>query len=197
MDFPVDTLYYMAHRENVPSILEKGILCHTEVQGIEHIDFSTSGVQLRRLQFHDYVPLYFNVHTPMQYVLTHEAKGKKAVIEQNDLVFILFKAQTIFSIPNIQFTDGNAADGETTFYKELKDLEKLDWSEILKRNGCYTSELKRVKAAEVLVPSHIPPDYFHEIVCYSSDTIDYIKEKVKKDNIQTNIPIVIDSSLYY
>jgi hypothetical protein len=191
----------MAPKMNMPSILDKGILCHNKAQGIEHIDFSLYGVQKRRLPYHDYVPLYFNTHTPMQYVLTHDVKGRKAVIEQSDLVFILFKAQTIFSIPNVQFTDGNAADRESTLYKEMTDLGKLDWPVILEKNRCYNSELKRKKAAEVLVPSRIPPEYFQKIACYDGDAIDYIKENVEKNNIQTlqrhNIPIIIDSVLYY
>jgi len=36
-------------------------------------------------------------------------------------------------------------------------LDKLDWNTILNKKNGYTSEYKRKKAAEVLVPDFVPP----------------------------------------
>ncbi len=79
--YGIDCLYYMLHIENVPLVMTKGILSYNKVRAISHISFADISVQRRRdnlyiqgenRHIHDYVPLYFTTHTPMQYVLTQK-----------------------------------------------------------------------------------------------------------------------------
>ena len=174
--YGIDHLYYIAPVSNIPSILARGILSFNRVQKIEHQDFSMRYVQKRReeeipgtgKEIHDYVPLYFATHTPMQRVLIFGTKNKPRSISCIELAFIVLNGSSIFQQPGVIFTDGNAASEKTGFYTNLADLEKLDWDIIRRRSGT-TRDYKRKKAAEVLVPNFIPVTYFNKIVVFNED----------------------------
>ena len=73
-EYGIDHLHYIAPIVNMPSILFRGILSYNKVQKIKHVNYAPWEVQQRRdspipdigKMIHDYVPLYFAIHTPMQ-----------------------------------------------------------------------------------------------------------------------------------
>lgn len=204
--YGIDHLHYMAPMENVPSILDHGILSNNRAKHIDHKDFSAQDVQLQRKFIisgtfrtpHNYVPLYFATNTPMQYVITTPAftKNRNRVTNNNDLIFIELDAIKIFKLHGVIFTDGNVAASKTCFYKDIADLDKLDWNTINSPNQypyCYDSEWKRKKGSEVLVPDAIPVTFFTRIVAFSDEAIQKLSEmnnKLSKYNCS------IDSSHY-
>lgn len=206
--YNIDHLHYMAPIENIPSILQKGILCHNMIKIVSHHDFSLRSVQKKRAKtiieegnqsLHDYVPLYFATHTPMQYVLTQ----KNCSIEQANLIFIEVDAIAVFQISGTIFTDGHAAKA-TAFYDDISVLDKLDWNIIFNIPNCYSEEYKYKKAAEVLVPKRVPSKYFNRIVTYShevkNELIKRIRLFARKNNTTTNLlkfHIDIDPTHYY
>jgi hypothetical protein len=172
--YGVEHLYYMAHLDNVSSILDRGILSHNKVKELTHYDFSLGWMQEQREKIvpvsgkplHDYAPLYFATHTPMQYILTHENKWDHPVIPQPELVFIRVDPVKVFKSKNVVFTDGNAGRFRANFYRDLANLDKLDWQVLRRRKNVGTySKLK--KCAEVLVPDVIPTKWFTDVVVYS------------------------------
>lgn len=172
--YGIECLYYMLPLENVSTVMKRGILSYNKAKSLPHRSFADASVQWRRdhliipgadRHIHDYVPLYFTTHTPMQYVLT---QGANRVIEQGDLVFIEVDAVRAFSTPGTVFTDGNVASGETYIYTDLECLSELDWHVVREVPNCYSREYKRKKAAEVLVPDHIPSDYFLRVVVFDA-----------------------------
>lgn len=159
-------LYYMAPMTNVRSIVARGILSHNQVpeQGLKATSFADLGVNHRREKksvpecgrsLHDFVPLYWATHTPMQYVITMKPKGPKG-IAQDDLVFIVMNAQDILEMDGVMTTNGNAADDNAQFYAGGGAIPKLDW-DVIKTSNCFSKTWKFLKAAEVLVPDCIPP----------------------------------------
>ena len=92
----VQNLHYMSHRENMLSILRRGILSYSRAAQIPHCDCSDPSVQLHRefvvqvsnRKLHEYACLYFATHTPMQYVLTQGTARRPAVMYEEDLVFV-------------------------------------------------------------------------------------------------------------
>ncbi|MBI5047808.1 MAG: DUF4433 domain-containing protein [Deltaproteobacteria bacterium] len=204
--YGIDHLHYMAPIENIPSILDQGILSNKRAKHIDHKDFSDQEIQLQR-KFtimgtlrtpHDYVPLYFATHTPMQYVITTPAftKNRNRVTNNNDLIFIELDAIKIFKIHGVVFTDGNVAASRTCFCTDIADLDELDWNTINSPNQwpyCYDSEWKRKKASEVLVPDAIPATFFTRIVVFSNEAIQKLSEMTNK---LSKYNCSIDSSHY-
>jgi hypothetical protein len=61
------------------------------------------------------------------------------------------------------FTDGNAAARKTRFFSKLEDIDQYPWKEVNRDrwSGLFWSaekriEMKRKKAAEVLIQTHLP-----------------------------------------
>ena len=178
--YGIDHLHYMAPMDNAALILVHGILSYNNAKAVPHRSVALVSVQEWResmipgtgKRIHDYVPLYFATHTPMQYVITTPApmRGRAMVLKQRDLVFIEVDATKVFSLLGVIFTDGNAASNETNFYSDISDLDKLDWDSIWRPNTfphCYDPEWKRKKASEVLVPDRMPIEFFSSIVVFS------------------------------
>jgi hypothetical protein len=178
----IDCLYYMLPIENVPKVMRTGILSYNKVKSLPHRSVADKFVQSRRdylishlgrdKHIHDYVPLYFCTHTPMQYVVTQSVNR---VVDQKDLTFIEIDPARVFSTRGVIFTDGNAASNTTSFYSDMADLSNLDWHVIHEVHNCYWREYKRKKAAEVLVPDHVPVDFFLRVVVFDAE----VKRKLK------------------
>jgi hypothetical protein len=158
--YKVHCLYSLQHVRNLRSIESYGILSRCRVQslGLQAVDISDRNVQWGRMfrrigerSLHEYVPLFFRPLTPMQYVVCVQ-KGMR------DEVALIEVDVSVFALPGVIFTDGNARSHDTRFYEELDDLEKLDWN-ILDIPNAWSKEYKRKKSAEVLVPDAVPPGY--------------------------------------
>jgi len=184
--YGVDHLHYIAPMANIPSILARGILSYNSVEKMEHINYAPWDVQKRReeeipgfgKQIHDYVPLYFATHTPMQRVLTRKTKKGLPPLTQEELVFVEVKID-VFKIEGVVFSDGNAASSETKFYTEFEDFSKLDWK-IIHNPKCYSRNYKRKKTAEVLIPDNVPIQYFRGIIVHSLETMETLIKKTKE-----------------
>ena len=209
--FGVNYLYYLTHIDNVPSILANGILSYTRVERIPHLNIANQGVQYLRDRIipginrplHDFVPLFFATHTPMQYKLVFGNKYSKGELEPEDLVIIKLNAPEVFKLPKVIFTDGNAAAKMTTFYSDLSDLDKLDWH-IIHNKQCWSNYYKWKKSAEVLVYSKVPYECFNQIIVCSDKSkenlIRVARTYAKGNNTSThlsNIDIEVDNALWY
>lgn len=206
--YGITYLHYMTHIDNAPLIIKYGILSYNKVlqMGLNHRDISDTIVQDRRAvrklpnkkTVHDYVPLYFSTQTPMQYVVTHQAatRGRDQVTQEDVLIFIDIEPSKIFELNGIIFSDGNAASSKTKFYSKLDDFDKLDW-DVLKGSGdyrstggkCYSSEWKRIRSSEVLVPDCISPELFACIVLRSKDSATRLFNSVNKVTSWSGIPM--------
>lgn len=217
-------LYFMADLRNLPSIMDKGILSYNKVRQLklEHRDFSDSDMQERREKkiipvsgrpLHDYAPLYFATHTPMQYILTHANQRNHPTISQGLLGFIKVDAIKVFSTMGVVFTDGNAGRYRANFYTSLLDLDQLRW-DIIAKKKVFGNDTKLWKCAEVLVPDYIPPDYFSEVSVFSEDALKCLhllleanflskqddQSEMKSDSpymIEVPCNIAVDETLYY
>ena len=165
----VDHLHYMAPLATMPLIAAQGILsynCRLRIaqspqmqellEALGSRSIADPLVQMRRhcrtvdgVSVHDMVPLYFAVHTPMQYVVTRDSSTTIAFAEVD--------VEKVFSINGTLFTNGNAAADDTSFYNTVEGLREIDWSIVFKRRGS-SKKYKRLKCAEVLVPDMIPQD---------------------------------------
>lgn len=173
---PFGGLFYTAHLNNIKSILEFGILSHNLVyqQGIANVDISNQQVNARRNRvesslggnIHDFAPLYFNPKNPMLYVLCMNGK-------REDLILLKINPH-ILLVDNVAFSDGNAAVQTTTFYKNIEDFNKLNWTIIKDNYWTNYPDGKRIKCSEVLVYQKIPVYYITDLFVYNESTLNKI-----------------------
>jgi hypothetical protein len=160
-----ETLYYMTAMNNILTISLFGILPRNKLEKSTLKAVSRSiddrSVNARRgdrtifgRSLHDFVPLYWATHTPMQYVVTKATDR----IADNELVFIVLNSSLVNCLKPIVTTDGNAANDDTSFYEGWGAVPYLDVS-ILNCRKCLSKEYKRKKSAEVLVGETIPPEF--------------------------------------
>lgn len=202
--FQVKTLYYMAHRHNVESILKLGILPFKAIKGnakkgneIARVRIDDSVVQKQRAaknpfgkNLHEYVPLYFMTKTPMQWVVTHKAPSRQSVIRPSDVVFIDVSTDVLRET-GVVFSDGNASKELTKFYNKPEDLAKLNWQGMRMSPVKYkydAEEWKRIRASEVLVPGGVGVKYFKRMVCFSSK----IQEELGVFAKRVGVPVELD-----
>ncbi len=150
--YGVRALWYVTHINNLPSILQYGILCRNEVlkQKLDFKDISDPSVQRWRRWTHNYVPLFLVDNTPMLYVCCQKYPNEIILLEI-DL--------TIADTKGVRFSDGNIASCETKVYENPRDLVNLDWKIILDRRGAFGKEWKRKRSAELLVPQRVPQEF--------------------------------------
>lgn len=183
-------LYYIAHQQNLGSILEHGILSHTLVAqaGLGHVDVSDPGAQQWRAlpepvfgrPIHAYVPLYFNPRNPMLYVRRKQ---------QHDLVMLCLSTKAVETAEQALFTDGNAACRNTHFsasFDVLKPaepvLEAAYWHNF--------PEGRRMRCAEALVLDRVAPHFIDRVACNNLPLAQRLQQ-------QYGLAAAVDKSLFF
>jgi hypothetical protein len=159
-------LHFITSIDNLESILERGILSHDKAAKIPHKSVALEDVQDRRRGkrvpngdlLHSYANLYMHARNPMMSYLTKN--------NHSDLVVIRVST-AVLDIDGAVITDGNSASDGTRFFPSPDGLASLDsalvfakyWTDLV--DGAYwpNKEKKRVRNAEVLVPSLVPSTY--------------------------------------
>ena len=159
----ITELHFITPIVNVPSILERGILCHRRAQELPHVSIANGDVQARRENkpiagagrgLHDYANLYFDAHNPM-------LSRRRA---ENDRICVLRIAPTVLDLPDVIVSDRNAARGWARLSPVQEGVAMLDREQVfaefwLHDDPLEQDEHKGVKCAEVLVPDRIAPQY--------------------------------------
>lgn len=183
-------LYYMAHYENLGSILERGILSHALMAqaGLVHVDISLPGAQQWRARpepvfgcaIHAYVPLYFNPRNPMLYLRRHQ---------QHELVVLCVSADAVKTAEQALFTDGNAACRDTRFSAGFDVvnpaapvLEAAYWNDF--------PDGRRMRCAEALVLDCVAPHFIEGVACNNFRLARHLQQ-------QYGLPVGVDNSLFF
>lgn len=155
-------VYNIMPIENIPSVLQHGILCFDQMKQLHHSSIAMSEVQERRnkveipngYSLHQYANLYFSYHNPMLYKRQNLA----------DKLCVLALSARVMDIEGCVFADRNAATSLVRFYSPIAGMENLDFDKIHARfwtdpNPLIAREKKAIKCAEVLIPHSISPEY--------------------------------------
>ena len=186
--YSIEYLYHMTHINNLPSILEYGLLAHGNSYQKE--DISNIEVNNRRGQedpiyhrpIHDYVPFYFSPRNPMLY-------SRREM--QNTIVILKFKREIILK-DGILFTDGNASSGGTYFSDDISNLGMIDWKCIYAEYWSDFYDGKRKKMAEVLVPNFVSTDNIEAIICNNN-----ILKAIVDELVQNKIKSSVETNFYF
>jgi len=193
----VYSLFYICGFENIPSILQMGILSrnYSMKKNIEFIDISLSEVQRHRkkhmkdnynLNIHDFACLFFISHTPMlRNVCFSQYKDHEIAIIQLD-------PRLMDDLDNVFFTDRSCARKNFNLYNNLEDLNILNWEYITKDYDLIFSaikpeevyEFKGIRGAEVLISEKIDPYYIIPEIIVKSEKA---KESLSKLLLEKNL----------
>jgi hypothetical protein len=156
-------LHYIAPIENLPSILEHGILSNRRAARLTHVSVAMKEIQDRRQDkkipgarpLHDYANLYFDAHNPML--------SKRR--DQNDGICVLRIDPAILDVSGVIVADRNAASGYVRFYPAADGIRALDREMVYARFWINAADpfdemiRKSVKCAEALVPDKLEPQF--------------------------------------
>lgn len=190
--YDIQYLYHMTSIENLNSIIRNGLLSHNEAyrRGLIQVDISDSDVQGRRanraienIPLHEYVPLYFSPKNPML------CRRKEL---QDDIAILGIDSQLLLQT-NVIFSDGNAAAGETRFYRGVQMLNQLRWDVIRAQYWNDFEDGKRIKCAEILVYPTVAPNRIKAVFCRSQKHSNIILAAIQGNDIIGRV----DPDLYF
>ena len=179
-------LYRMTHIENIPHILQFGIVHHSSsnrnpnfvsIGDWSLIDYRSKKpvfVGNKTIILGDFIPFYFGVRMPMLYVIQHGGNFVEKARKAEEIVYVVVPLEKIVGSGSLYyFSDGHATDSLTTFYdaNSIKELPSIiDWDAVKSRfwsgDGIET-DIKRRKQAEFLVKEDLPANSIVGFVCYN------------------------------
>lgn len=187
-------LYNIMPIENIPSVLQYGILCHEEAERIVHDSVALEDVQAKResvivlggMPLHRYANLYFDMHNPMLYKRKNQAEE----------LCILVLSATVLDIEGCVVTDRNAAARIARFLSPDIGLERIDFNLVYAKywnNGSETERInhKAIKCAEVLIPERIDSSFIESAIVVDT----FVKDMLVKKGFQR--PIKADPQVFY
>ncbi|ROL93207.1 DUF4433 domain-containing protein [Pseudomonas protegens] len=198
MSHRVVELHCIMPIENLPSVLERGILSHDGAEKLAHRSVAKQEIQDRRvgktvpngLRLHQYANLYFCARNPMLYLRQPEHPNL-CVVRIN---------RTVLSTPNAVLSDQNAATDYVRFYPYPFGMERINfdyvfadwWSD---ENQITMWQKKAAKCAEALIPNVVNPQDI--IGFYTCD--EQTKQRVETvlRGLQCALPVTTNPHLFF
>ncbi len=188
-------LHYIAPIENVPSIMEHGILSNRRAAQVPHRSVAMQEIQERRQDkqipnarpLHEYVNLYLDAHNPML------SKCRA----HNDCICVLRVDHAVIDMPGVIVTDKNAAKDYVRFYTVREGLQALNKDLVfarfwLNRDDPFDEQYRRgVKCAEVLVPDAV--DAGRIVGAYVANQ----RALAAFEALGTRLPVTINDSMFF
>lgn len=206
MDRKINWAFRMVHIDNVPHILEYGIV--REDSPFRNPNYREIGdksiIELRKdLTFNNqslkgYIPFYFGPRGPMLYKLQC-GSDKNLRCNPEDIIYLAIKIQELIQKKvECVFTDGHAINKITKYYhgKLLQDLNQyvlyediwaIQWADI------YNPDLKRKKEAELLIKDDLHKDFIQCWVVYNENA----KNKLINFGVNSNIIYINPNRKFY
>jgi hypothetical protein len=155
-------VYNITAIDNIPSIIENGILCYDAAKKLLHYSIALNAVQERRervtipngLRLHCYANLYFDYNNPMLY-------KRKDMAEK---ICVLAVDTSILNNPSCIFSDRNAATDLVKFYPASEGVNQIDFEKVFAQYWNHDDPYehlnhKAIKCAEILIPQCVSYEY--------------------------------------
>src|SRR3990172_2835459 len=196
----IEALYYICHIENLPSIIEKGILCYNKAKKLRPETIYNPDVKERRKnklipfgrtgkKLHDYANLYFNPRNAMM----------SAIRDRHAELCVLSIDANILNSQGVVVSDQNAASDYVRFYP-AKFLVKLDEELILARDWRHDDPIEKFKrrsavCAEVLVPDKVSSSYITGVYVSCNETYRKVRKLLASSSLYNRV--FIDNDLFF
>ncbi len=191
LELNITRLYYLAHIDNLPLLLQRGILSQ-KIRSEENILYTRIAdmdiVNMRKDILTDdgkslwsYANLFFQPRNPMLYRVINE-KGKQKIV-----VFII--ENTVLQEQGIFITDGIAANSQTKFYRLSEGLEMFQAHQEIIQSDSWISwnhdpDLRHKLMAECLVPNRVDPKHIQHFIVADHVVANSLRNHLSSTNIQ-------------
>jgi O-acetyl-ADP-ribose deacetylase (regulator of RNase III) len=195
----IKNLYYITHVENIPSIIEHGIMAHdlVEREGINYTPVYDSQIVANRRDkkapnnqsLWTFANLYFQPRNPMMYRVIHE--------KDKDNIAVIGVRRDVLNLPGVYVSTGNAASMPSEILpvdQGLKVVERM-WSIIRSEWWREEDGSKRKIMAECLVPERVPPDLIDTVYVNKYLTADQVKLDIER--FGGNIAVIPEPSMFF
>lgn len=178
----VKSLFYITHRDNLPSILRAGILSHLLVQqrGLESVSIYDEDIVRSKKDrilpdgrsLWSFANVYFQARNPMLYRVLHEWDASE--------IAVVGVKPSVLSMPGAYIALGNAASRITPILPAAEGRRELVriWPIIQSEYWDARDGSKRTIMAECLVPDHIPPEAIHSVFVANHEEAEEFKRLV-------------------
>lgn len=198
--------FRITHIDNIPYILEKGLLrANSSDRSDDFVNIGDpqviklrSDMIIRNIRLGDYIPFYLGPRSPMLYVIQHGYNGVRRQ-EPQDIVYCVLRLDDVIKGDlECAFTDGHALSALTNYYgkEQLVNIDKIvNYDDVYAsqwNNNDSDIDLKRRKEAELLIKEDISPEYIRGYIVYN----DKAKEMLKSFGIAENM-IVVAPNYYF
>jgi len=205
-------VYRMIHFKNLDYILQNGIYSRNSKKfDPAYINIGSNAIIEHRdkiavkcypnTMVNEYIPFYFGVRTPMLYKIKTGHGITK--VPQDEILYLVCKFDDIANSGLIWcFTDGNAAQYISCFYKSVIDIDKLDWRSIhaeewTDNNSDGDHDRMRKKHSEFLVKDHLPVEFIKGIVVQSENRGLEVKKLIEKYDLDIKVHVDNVFKFYY
>lgn len=192
-------LFHITHRENLPTILARGLHSNNECTrlNLKYRSIADEGIQARRSvadiavgprgTIHDYVPFFFGARPTMLYAV-------KFKVPQEDILYLLIQWR-LLDLPTTVFTDGHAATFGTKFYCGSQYLGMIDQAAAGATQWAEPAELRRKKAAEVLAWKSVPLEFIAFIATLNQEAKERVERTIQAKKL--SIGVLVAPEYYY
>lgn len=181
----IKSLYYITHTDNLPSILQRGILSHAMVEqlGLPFAPVYDAAIVTRRrdrltpngVSLWEFANLYFQPRNPMLYRVLAE--------RDEDHIAVIGVRPQVLDLPGTLVSTGGAAhslsdivpasEGIAIITREIWPVLASDWWR--EEDGS-----KRKIMAECLVPRYVPPDLIQTVYVANCRTAERIRNEINR-----------------
>jgi hypothetical protein len=186
----VNELHYIAHFDNVASILDRGVLSHRLAAKVGHRSVASEEVQAIRaakvvpngLPLHRYANFYFDARNSMMSKIRHE----------NPEIAVLRIDPAALDIEGVVVADRNAA-GPARFFDSAEGVASLDESAVYARWWTQSLAAKQRRCAEVLVPHRLGPEFIRGAYVMDQDCAERLERLIAPRDFE----IVVNPDLFF
>lgn len=202
-------IWRIVHRDNLPWIFENGLHCgNSQHQSESWVNIGNQELIDKRQKhsvlmppggtLNDYVPFYF---TPFSVMLKNIHSGRGGVKQRsNDEIVILVSSIHKVNSAGLDFlfTDSHAYYQWASFYKDIKDLDQIDWpllqSRDFKRDADDPAKFERYQA-EALIHNTCPVSALLGVICYNDATQQTVQNLLQSKNL--DLPVHVRPGWYF
>lgn len=141
----------------------------------------------------DYVPFYF---TPFSMMMFNIHTGHAGIVRRSneEICILVSRLHRIEELKIMYlFTDRHAYPPTAIYYRDLSDLDKIDWARLQARDFKMDPEdpvKKERYQAEALIHKHLPVEALVGIVCYNGQTQQLLEQQANVRNLDLGIQVI-------
>lgn len=181
-------LYHLTNIENLPSILEGGLVSRSKLTSFDDIA-DTEIIESRRwLSLEEYVPFHFFARNPFD-------GGVQSAFPDKKFVLITVRRSQAEKL-NWSIIPRHPLASENTVLLEYEEgMNAIDW-EVMNQRDYHNDDCKSVCMAECLSPSDVQVNLFFKIFVATEDDKSQVFFELKKVGLNEGIDILVNPNMF-